>query len=122
MDIFDIGSDWEGIFDYLNEFTKVVYLPRTEGISSKMLRAETTTDVKVGVIGEVVDIEASLSRLLDMKGREFDPEQVGGALFEQGSYPLLPIIKLMGCNYKKLESLQPNGEWCRYSYQRCVPL
>lgn len=45
------GFDWEGLFDYLNELTKVVYLPRTEGISSTMLRAETTTDVKLGVIG-----------------------------------------------------------------------
>lgn len=234
IDIFAIGSDWEGHFDYLNEFTKVVYLPRTQGISSTMLRAETTTDVKVGVIGcgrvatrfpfeadvvngititacydsnpsamnnfastyksvsvctsyeemlsevdavyvatphlqhydciktalnegkhvlcetpmvlkgaqakelfdlaeqngvilmeanktahcpafnhlmvmiksgvigEVVDIEASLSQLLDKKGREFDPKQAGGALYEQGSYPLLPIIRLMGCDYKKL--------------------
>ncbi len=51
VDIFAIGSDWEGLFDYLNEFAKVVYLPRTEGISSIMLRAETTTDVKVGVMG-----------------------------------------------------------------------
>lgn len=234
VDIFAIGSDWEGLFDYLNEFTKVVYLPRTEGISSTMLRAESTTDVKLGiigcgrvatrfpkeaevvngvkiiatydiekeaaerlaskvggceacssvdkllesvdavyiatphlshyglikqsleagkhvlvetpmvlngtqakecfelaeqkgvilmeanktahcpafnhlmvmiksgVIGEVVDIEASLSQLLDKNGREFDPQQAGGALFEQGSYPLLPIIKLMGCDYKDL--------------------
>lgn len=51
VDIFAIGSDWEGKFDYLNEFTKVVYLPRTEGISSTMIRAETTTDVRVGIIG-----------------------------------------------------------------------
>ena len=51
VDIFAIGSDWEGKFDYLNEFAKVVYLPRTEGISSTMLRAETTTDVRLGIIG-----------------------------------------------------------------------
>lgn len=51
VDIFAIGSDWEGLFDYLNEFTKVVYLPRTEGISSTMLRAADTTDVRVGIIG-----------------------------------------------------------------------
>ena len=235
VDIFAIGSDWEGLFDYLNEFTKVVYLPRTEGISSTMLRAETTTDVKVGiigcgrvakrfpieasvvsgvkvvaaydvnkdavmsisndnkdvwayesldklyeavdavyiatphltqyelikqsieagkhvlvetpmvlngeqakelfelaeqkgvilmeanktahcpafnhlmvmiksgVIGEVVDIDASLSKLLaDKSLREFDPEQAGGSFFELGSYPILPIVKLMGCNYENL--------------------
>lgn len=243
VDIFAIGSDWEGHFDYLNEYTKVVYLPRTEGISSTMLRAETTTDVKVGVIGcgrvanrfpleagvvngivisacydtnadamndyartfegvktcatadalydevdavyvatphlshyeyikqainagkhvlvetpmvlngkqakelynlaesrgvilmeanktahcpafnhlmvmiksgvigEVVDIEASLSQLLNKNGREFDKEQAGGALFEQGSYPLLPIFRLMGIEYKNLNlySRMENG-------------
>ena len=243
VDIFAIGSDWKGKFDYLNEYTKVIYLPRTEGISSTMLRAETTTDVRVGiigcgrvanrfpaeadvvngvkivaaydlapsaadalaskvddikvcssaqelyenvdaiyiatphlshysyikeailvgkhvlcetpmvlkgdearelfalaeekgvilmeanktahcpafnhlivmiksgVIGEVVDIEASLSQLLDKDGREFDYMQAGGALYEQGSYPLLPIIKLMGCNFKNLNlySRMENG-------------
>lgn len=51
VDIFAIGSDWEGKFDYLNEFCKVVYLPRTEGISSTMLREEKQTSIKVGVIG-----------------------------------------------------------------------
>lgn len=234
VDIFAIGSDWVGKFDYLNEYCKVVYLPRTEGISSTMLRAESTTTVKVGiigcgrvanrfpkevevvngvdviaaydinidvarqlsstneqiiaysdindfyeavdavyiatphlshyyyikqaleagkhvlcetpmvlngdeakevfalaeskglilmeanktahcpafnhlivmiksgVIGEVVDIDASLSQLLDKNGREFDKEQGGGALFEQGSYPLLPIFKLCGINYENL--------------------
>lgn len=51
VDIFAIGSDWEGQFDYLNEFCKVVYLPRTKGISSTQLRAESTTNVKVGIIG-----------------------------------------------------------------------
>ncbi|MBQ3944070.1 MAG: adenylyltransferase/cytidyltransferase family protein, partial [Alphaproteobacteria bacterium] len=51
VDIFAIGSDWEGKFDYLNEFCKVVYLPRTEGISSTMLREESQLVVRVGVVG-----------------------------------------------------------------------
>lgn len=243
VDIFAIGSDWEGKFDYLNEYCKVVYLPRTEGISSTMLRAESTTNVKIGiigcgrvanrfpkeasvvsgvevvaaydidieasqnlssknegvvaypvlkdlydvvdavyiatphlshydyikqslelgkhvlcetpmvlsrdqakevyqlaeskglilmeanktahcpafnhlmvmiksgVIGEVVDIEASLSQLLDKNGREFDPKQAGGALFEQGSLTLLPILRLMGIEYQNLNlySRMENG-------------
>lgn len=243
VDIFAIGSDWVGKFDYLNEYCKVVYLPRTEGISSTMLRDETTQTVRVGiigcgrvamrfpiestvvsgvavtaaydidfnkaqsfiakynqitaystldkfynavdavyiaaphlshyeiiiksldagkhvlcetpmvlngeeakelyqyaekkglilmeanktahcpafnhlmvmiksgVIGEVVDIEASLSQLLDKNRREFDPEQGGGALFEQGSYPLLPIFKLCGIEYQNLNlySRMENG-------------
>ncbi len=40
VDIFAIGSDWEGYFDYLKEYCEVVYLPRTEGISSTILRGE----------------------------------------------------------------------------------
>ena len=51
VDIFAIGSDWVGKFDYLNEYCQVVYLPRTEGISSTMLRAEDQVEVKVGIIG-----------------------------------------------------------------------
>lgn len=51
IDIFAIGSDWVGKFDYLNEYCKVVYLPRTEGISSTMLRAESQDTYKIGVVG-----------------------------------------------------------------------
>ena len=244
VDIFAIGSDWEGKFDYLNEYCKVVYLPRTEGISSTMLREEKLTTIKVGIvgcgniakrfvpeanyvngveiigaydidnailnefasqnnlqqlftsfeamldnidavyiatphlshyayckqallakkhvlceiplvleeeqarelytiaeqqgvilmeanktahcpafnhlmvmiksgaIGEVVDIEASLSRLLpDKTRREFDPAQAGGSMYESGVYPLLPIFRLLGTDYKNLNiySRMENG-------------
>lgn len=51
VDIFAIGSDWEGKFDYLNEYCKVVYLPRTEGVSSTMLRKESQEIYKVGIVG-----------------------------------------------------------------------
>ena len=51
VDIFAIGSDWEGKFDYLKEYCEVVYLPRTEGVSSTMLRAESETIVNIGVVG-----------------------------------------------------------------------
>ena len=51
VDIFAIGSDWEGQFDYLNEFCQVTYLPRTEGVSSTMLRAESEIIIRIGVVG-----------------------------------------------------------------------
>ena len=51
VDIFAIGSDWEGRFDYLSEYCEVVYLPRTEGISSTMLRADSEVEIKVGISG-----------------------------------------------------------------------
>ena len=230
VDIFAIGSDWEGKFDYLSEYCDVVYLPRTEGVSSTMLRAESevvvniaivgcgriaqrfyaevdkvdaasvsalydinraaaerlneslvvdsfekavesadavyiatphhlhyqqakyalehgrhvlcetpmvlqqaqaeelfaiarerglvlleanktaycpafnhlVTLVKSGLIGDVVGIDASESKLWnkeDLK-RELDPNMAGGSLYEMGSYPLLPIVKLLGTDYK----------------------
>ena len=53
VDIFTIGSDWNGYFDYLNEFCKVVYLPRTEGISSSEARAE-KRKIGIGLVGTAV--------------------------------------------------------------------
>ena len=60
--------------------------------------------IKSGLVGDIVDIEASLSKLWDDKKdlRELDPEQAGGSLYELGSYPLLPIFKLLGVNYENL--------------------
>lgn len=40
VDIFTVGSDWRGHFDYLNDYCKVVYLDRTEGISSTEIRSK----------------------------------------------------------------------------------
>lgn len=52
VDIFTVGSDWVGKFDYLGEYCKVVYLPRTEGISSTDLRTE-QRKVKIGIVGDM---------------------------------------------------------------------
>lgn len=51
VDIFAIGSDWEGYFDYLKEYCQVVYLERTAGVSSSELRAE-KRELKLGLVGE----------------------------------------------------------------------
>lgn len=51
VDIFAIGSDWKGYFDYLNEYCQVVYLERTAGVSSSELRAE-KRELKLGLVGE----------------------------------------------------------------------
>lgn len=234
VDIFAIGSDWEGHFDYLNEYCKVVYLPRTQGVSSTMLREESqevfrvgiigsgrianrfipetkvvngvevvsvydpntnsaeafaakfglqkyvdyteflsscdavyvasphlthyhytksaleankhvlceipfmlsgnqaaelysyadthnlvlleanktaycpafchiTTLVKSGVIGEIVDVKASLSKMVYPPTRELDESQAGGAMNEHASLPLMAIIKLLGKNYTHID-------------------
>ncbi len=51
IDIFTVGSDWEGQFDYLQDYCKVVYLERTKNISSTMLRSKKAPIQRVGIIG-----------------------------------------------------------------------
>ena len=51
VDIFTVGSDWIGTFDYLNAFCKVVYLERTPNISSTMLRGSAYKIIKIGIVG-----------------------------------------------------------------------
>ncbi|MGV8907733.1 MAG: Gfo/Idh/MocA family oxidoreductase [Propionicimonas sp.] len=51
VDIFAIGSDWLGKFDYLNDYCQVVYLDRTKGVSSTQLRNETAGVTRIGVVG-----------------------------------------------------------------------
>jgi choline-phosphate cytidylyltransferase len=56
IDIFAIGSDWDGYFDYLNEFCKVVYLDRTQGISSTEIRSK-NMEISLGLVGELESID-----------------------------------------------------------------
>lgn len=51
VDIFTVGSDWEGKFDYLKEHCQVVYLPRTEGVSSSEVRSE-QRKIRMGFVGD----------------------------------------------------------------------
>ncbi len=51
VDIFTVGSDWEGKFDYLKDYCKVVYLERTKGVSSSEIR-EAKRKIRVGLIGD----------------------------------------------------------------------
>lgn len=50
VEIFTVGSDWKGKFDYLNEFCSVVYLDRTQGVSSSEIRAH-KREIKLGIVG-----------------------------------------------------------------------
>lgn len=51
VDIFTVGSDWVGTFDYLNAFCKVVYLERTPNVSSTMKRSDRFQIVRIGIVG-----------------------------------------------------------------------
>lgn len=51
VDVFAIGSDWTGRFDYLQEYCEVVYLERTKGISSTTLRDRQHPLIRFGIVG-----------------------------------------------------------------------
>ncbi|MBE3109938.1 MAG: glycerol-3-phosphate cytidylyltransferase [Acidobacteria bacterium] len=38
VSVFVIGEDWKGKFDFLTPYCEVVYLPRTEGISTTQIK------------------------------------------------------------------------------------
>lgn len=51
VDVFAIGSDWAGRFDYLKEYCQVVYLERTKGVSSTELRDQRHPLIHFGIAG-----------------------------------------------------------------------
>ena len=82
IDIFAVGSDWKGKFDYLNAYCKVVYLDRTEGVSSTQLRSA-RREVRLGMAGEASDLKkfekesnyvngVTLSGICGDSGEEFE--------------------------------------------------
>lgn len=54
VDIFTVGSDWEGQFDYLNAYCRVVYLERTQTVSSSQLRSDQRR-LRLALIGDAAE-------------------------------------------------------------------
>lgn len=94
VDIFTVGSDWVGKFDYLNEYCKVVYLERTEGVSSSDLRAE-KRKIKLGLIGETPIIKKFIRECKFVNGIEI------GGLYTQNNDLIVDNI-LIAESYENL--------------------
>lgn len=67
VDIFTVGSDWIGYFDYLKEYCKVVYLERTKGVSSSDIRAERSS-LKLGLVGDASFLDKVLKESIVVNG------------------------------------------------------
>ena len=80
IDVFAIGSDWEGKFDYLGAYCKVVYLPRTEGVSSSEIRRE-KRKVRIGVVGETPVVKKIVN-----ESRYVDGCEITGICSEDGEF------------------------------------
>ncbi|MFC4298638.1 MAG: adenylyltransferase/cytidyltransferase family protein [Castellaniella sp.] len=62
VSIFGMGSDWTGRFDELKAHCEVVYLPRTEGISSTHIRRtlKILDQTHVGELKQALDLISSI--------------------------------------------------------------
>lgn len=85
VDVFTVGSDWIGKFDYLNEYCKVVYLERTQGVSSSEIRAQDHT-VKIGFVGQGGVVEKYKRECAFVNGLEISDYDAADAVYIQ-SHP-----------------------------------
>ena len=67
VDIFTVGSDWKGKFDYLKEYCRVVYLDRTTGVSSSSIRSDINC-LNLGMVGDSTFLEKFYSESLCVDG------------------------------------------------------
>ncbi len=72
IDIFTVGSDWVGKFDYLNEYCQVVYLDRTQGVSSTDLRTQNNL-TRIGFVGKVPFLDKIVNECRFVNGIEVLP-------------------------------------------------
>lgn len=70
IDIFTVGSDWTGYFDYLNDYCEVIYSKRTEGISSTKIRNK--NNLKLGILGTERIVDRFISESKFVSGVELN--------------------------------------------------
>lgn len=87
VDIFTVGSDWTGYFDYLKPYCEVVYLERTKNVSSTMIRKEKFPIVRMGIVGTGRIAPRFISESKYVSGIEVDcaynPEKESAKAFEK---------------------------------------
>ena len=83
IDVFTVGSDWTGHFDYLKEYCEVVYLDRTEGVSSTELRA-VGNHMCLGIVGNTPEAKKFVSEAQYVSGVEIVGSCSFGSLEDAG--------------------------------------
>ena len=97
IDIFTVGSDWVGKFDYLKEYCEVVYLDRTQGVSSSELRTE-KRKTAIGVVGE----GNRLSKFVKECGYVNGVEVVAACINDEKTARELSFIDYITDDYEKM--------------------
>ena len=90
MELYQLSKERDLV---LLEASKTAYCPAFNHI---------VTLVKSGIIGDVVDVKASLSKQVFSPTRELDPEQAGGAMNEHAPLTVMAIIKLLGTEWDEV--------------------
>lgn len=72
------GSDWTGRFDDLRRYCTVTYLPRTEGISSRLERHRLFAPLRMGVLGS-----GRIARVFVSETRAIDGVELAGVWSRQ---------------------------------------
>ena len=98
VDIFTVGSDWRGKFDYLKEYCEVVYLERTKGISSTELRTESHA-LRLGLVGE-----STILNKVERESHFVNGMQISGVCTVNDS-PLSKTLKQMAMPMDCLDEL-----------------
>lgn len=57
-------------------------------------------EAKSGKIGRIMDVEAAFTRLTPVNTREYMEPVYGGSFLEFGSYVMLPVLRLLGCDFE----------------------
>ena len=101
IDIFVMGDDWRGKFDFLSDVCKVVYLPRTDGVSSTDLKLSATPDdLSYGTYRAPASI-----RLKNATARFLKKHGLGNALI----YPALSKLWHSYADVRRRRRLQKEG-------------
>ena len=108
IDVFTLGSDWVGRFDYLKDYCDVVYLPRTAGVSSSDIRDEKQRIVRIGIIGTGRIAPRFLKETSFVSGIEvvgaYNPEHDSAKAFEN-TYQVHAYTKHFGDFLKPIDAV-----------------
>lgn len=67
IDVFTVGSDWTGKFDYLKDYCEVIYLDRTQNVSSTEIRSN-QLQIRYGAVGNGNMIEKNFKECKYVNG------------------------------------------------------
>jgi hypothetical protein len=109
IDVFTMGDDWIGEFDFLKDQCKVVYLDRTENISSTMIRNLWNMPAPDTV--ESIDQDATLAEQRHFRILEIHKIAIGELAVPTGRLQ----DRRLFVELKELESRPPPFEWLEAS-------